>query len=348
MDKGYNEVDVQNYAHERQRILMYTTGNKKELNILILEILREYTDEDHSLTQQEIIRLLKECYGAECDRRSVKSNILSLKDLGYDISMEKGYRLLSREFDDAELRMLIDSVLFSKSISSRQAKGLIDKLRGFSSKYFDAKVSHVSNLPEIGRTDNKQVMYSLDTINDAISAKKKISFIFNEIGTDFKLHPVSNEPRVATPIQIVANNGRFYLICNYDKYDNVIHVRIDKMTKVKMLEEKARPLKDIKELSEGLNLPRHMAEHVYMFSGPSVNVKLRATRGTMSELVDWFGKDFRILNQDDEYITVRLSCNATAMRFWALQFGPYVEVLEPKSLRNQIREDVEGMAKKYK
>ena len=97
---------------------MYATGNKKMLNMLILEILRKYSDEDHALTQQEIIKLLDHNYGMECDRRSVKNNVLSLKEMGYDISMEKGYKLLSRDFDDAELRILIDSVLFSKSISS--------------------------------------------------------------------------------------------------------------------------------------------------------------------------------------------------------------------------------------
>ena len=138
---------------------MYATGNKKMLNMLILEILRKYTDEDHSLTQQEIIRLLDINYGMECDRRSVKNNVLSLKELGYDISMEKGYRLLSREFDDSELRILIDSVLFSKSISTKQAKGLIEKIRSLASNYFNVKVSHVSNLPELNRTINKQAMY---------------------------------------------------------------------------------------------------------------------------------------------------------------------------------------------
>ena len=108
---------------------MYGTGSKKNLNMLILQILREHTDEEHSLTQQEIIRILEQNYGMECDRRSVKNNVLSLTELeeecGYEISMDKGYKLLSREFDDAELRILIDSVLFSKSISYRQAKDLI-------------------------------------------------------------------------------------------------------------------------------------------------------------------------------------------------------------------------------
>ena len=66
---------------------MYATGNKKMLNMLILEILRVYSDEHHSLTQQEIIRLLDKNYGMECDRRSVKNNVLFLKELGYDISI---------------------------------------------------------------------------------------------------------------------------------------------------------------------------------------------------------------------------------------------------------------------
>ena len=208
---------------------MYATGNKKMLNMLILEVLRRYTDDEHSLTQQEIIKLLDQNYGMECDRRSVKSNVLSLKEMGYDISMEKGYRLVSREFDDSDLRILIDSVLFSKSISTRQAKDLISKIRNMASNYFNAKVSHVSNLPEIQRTNNKQAMYSLDTINDAIAGKKKICFVYNTVGTDFRLHPRREEPYIVNPYQIVANNGRFYLIGNYNKYDNVAHFRIDRM-----------------------------------------------------------------------------------------------------------------------
>ena len=331
---------------------MYATGNKKMLNMLILEILRNYTDEDHSLTQQEIIKLLELNYGMECDRRSVKNNVLSLKELGeecgFEISMEKGYRLISREFDDAELRILIDSVLFSKSISTRQAKDLIKKIRNLASKYFNAKVSHVCNLPELNRTINKQAMYSMDVINDAIAEKRKINFIYNDIGTDFKLHPRREEPYVVNPYQIVANNGRFYLICNYDKYDNVAHFRIDRMTDVHELEEKIKPMKEVPELDGRLNLPKHMAEHIYMFSGPSSAIKLATTADMMSELVDWFGTDFKILEQDGDKIVVRLNCNEKAMRFWALQYGPYVEVLGPESLREQIKTDIAAMSNKYK
>ena len=327
---------------------MYGTGNKKMLNMLILEILRMYSDEEHALTQQEIIKLLDKNYGMECDRRSVKNNILSLKEMGYDISMEKGYRLLSREFDDSELRILIDSVLFSKSISTKQAKDLIAKIRGLASNYFNAKVSHVSNLPELNRTVNKQAMYSLDAINDAIADKKKIEFIYNDVGTDFKLHPRREEPYKVNPYQIVANNGRFYLIGNYDKYDNVAHFRIDKMTNVRILDEKIKPMSKVPELEKGLNLPKHMAEHIYMFSGDTISADIKTTPGYMTVLVDWFGTDFKVLEKSEGSITVRIKCNYEAMRCWSLQYGPYVEVLSPQKLRNELREDIRNMSEKYR
>ena len=330
---------------------MYGIGNKKMLNMFILEILRNYTDEDHSLTQQEIIKLLEKDYGTVCDRRSVKNNVLLLKEFGeshgFEISMEDGYRMVFREFDDAELRILIDSILFSKEFSSNQAKELIKKIKGLSSKYFNAKVSNICNIPELNKNINRQNIYSIDKINDAISEGHKISFIYNDIGTDFKLHPRRKEPYIVNPYRIVANNGKFYLIGNYDKYDNVVHFRIDKMTEVCELEDRVKPMKDVPELKSGINLPKHMAEHIYMFSGTSTAVKLLTTKDMMSELVDWFGTDFSIIKKDEDRITVRVNCNEKAMKFWALQYGPYVEVLEPESLRNQIKESIADMSKKY-
>lgn len=327
---------------------MYATANKKMLNMLILDILKEYSDADHRLTQQEIIRLLKSNYDMECDRRSVKNNVLYLKELGCEISMDDGYYLVEREFEDAELRMLIDSVLFSKQLTQKQAKDLIEKLRKQGNRYFPAKVSHISNLPDLQHADNKQLMYALDAVNDAITEKKKISFIYNSYGTDFQLHPRREEPYIVSPYQMVANNGHFYLIANYDKYDNISHYRLDKMTCVKILDEKVKPQKAIKDFSQGFSLPKHMAEHIYMFSGPSVRVKLLAPADMMNELIDWLGKDFIVRKTDnDEKIIITLNCNEESMFYWALQYGPYVEVLEPESLRSRIAESVKKMAKKY-
>ena len=286
--------------------------------MLILKILKEYTDEEHPLTQQEIIDLLRRNYGMDCDRRSIRNNIQSLRDMGYEIVTRRGCYLADREFDDAELRMLIDSVLFSKSISGKQAKRLIEKLKSFGNRYFHAKVSHVSNLPELFHTDNKQTMIALDVLNDAIEAKRKVSFVYNTYGTDFKLHPKRNDPYIVNPYQMVANNGRYYLIGNYDKYDNVSHYRIDRITSVTMLSEQVKPKNKVKDFARGWSLPKHMAEHIYMFGGESVNVKLITDTYMMDDLVDWFGRDFHVRVEENGKMLVTLKCNESAMRYWAL------------------------------
>lgn len=326
---------------------MYATANKKMLNMLILDVLKEYSDEEHRLSQQEIIRILKREYGMDCDRRSVKNNVEYLKELGYDISMEKGYYLAEREFEASELRLLIDAVLFSKGISNRQAKDLIGKLKKQSNRYFEPKVAHICNLPEIHTVDNKQLMYVIDVINDAIEKKKKISFIYNDYGTDFKLHPRREREYIVNPYQMVANNGRYYLIANYDKFDDVTHYRVDRITDVQIMDSNRKSMKKVKGLEKGFNLPKHMTEHMYMFGGDSVRILMKAEKGLINDLVDWFGKDFRILSEEGKWYTISVSSNENAMFLWAMQYSTHVEILEPKRLRVKIGETAREMAEKY-
>lgn len=196
-------------------------------------------------------------------------------------------------------------------------------------------------------TDNKQVLIVLDTLNDAIDAGKKVLFTYNAYGTDFKLHPRRKDKYLVNPYQMVANNGRYYLIGNMDKYDNVAHYRIDYITDIEMTDRKVKPARRVKELENGLNLPKHMAEHMYMFCGPSEQIKLRTGADRMNDLIDWFGRDFRIVEQQGGDIIVSVKCNINAMFYWALQYGPSVEILEPQKLRVELAQEIHAMAIKY-
>ena len=220
---------------------LYELRDKKALNMMILEVLEQYTDSDHRLTQQKIVDLLEKNYGVPCTRQTVKNNLMLLKNMGYDISMWGGIFLKSRLFDNAELRMLIDSVLFSRTLSGEEAERLIKKLTAFGNKYFHAKVKHVCHLPKLIHSDNTDVLRNLDVLNDAIEQGKKVRFTYNSYGKDFQLHPRRKEPYIVNPYQMVANQGRYYLLGNYDKYSNISHYRLDCMTKVNMLEDKAKP-----------------------------------------------------------------------------------------------------------
>lgn len=327
---------------------MYGTGTKKMLNMLILDILKEYSDSDHRLLQQDIINLLESNYGISCERRAVKNNIVSLRDMGYDISEGKGYYLRTRDFTDAELRLLIDGVFTSGAITDKEAHQLVKKLEKYSNRFFKAHVSHIHSTSSGKNAENQNVMNSIAAIDVAISKGKKISFSYLQYGIDFKLHPKRSIRYVVSPYQMISNKGKYYLVGNYDEYDDISHYRLDRITDVEILNENRKPMKTIKGLENGLSISEYIAEHVYMYSGDSIRIKLRTSEILMDSLVDSFGKDFRVSFGEDDDIVVSLKCNPDAFFYWAMQYGQNIEVLEPKSMRDRIKQASQEIYKKYK
>ena len=349
---------------------MYTAQPKKLLIINILDILKRYTDADHRLSQKEIVEILKNEYNMTADRKSVKRNIMNLIDFGYDINyseslrmipskdggMEESYILsdfyLEREFTDSELRLLIDGLIFSKHIPYSQCKELVGKLSSLSNQYFKARIKHISTMPD-NSPQNKELFYNIDIIDEAISKRRQISFSYVSYGVDKKLHTESFESsskKVYTinPYQIAATNGRYYLICNYDRYDDVANVRLDRIADIKMLDTPAKPQKNVPEIKNGFNLPKHMAEHIYMFAGESVPVTFRAKKYIVADIIDWFGKDVEFYDETDDELTVRTTVNYEAMRNWALQYARHITVLTPQSLVDTIKKDLTEAVENYK
>ena len=66
-------------------VAMYAQQPKKMLVMNILDILRKYTDEDHRLSQKDIIEILKTEYGMTADRKAVRRNLTNLMEAGYEI-----------------------------------------------------------------------------------------------------------------------------------------------------------------------------------------------------------------------------------------------------------------------
>lgn len=349
---------------------MYTIQPKKMLIINILDILKRYTDEDHRLSQKEIVDILKTEYNMTIDRKAVKRNLMNLIDFGYEIEYSQSMRMipnkktgemeescilsdfyLVRDFTDGELRLLIDSLLFSKHLPYSQCKELIEKLEGLSNQYFKTHTKHIRTLPDTA-PQNKQIFYTIEVLDEAISKGRQVAFTYNEYGTDFKLHPRKNReghPReyIINPYQIAATNGRYYLICNYDKYDNAANYRLDRITEIKLLNTPRKPAEQVKGLENGFHLPKHMAEHIYMFTGESGKVTFRFKKYLLSEVIDWFGKDIEFFDETDDELTAKVYVNLMAMRKWALQYALHARVLSPLALVEAIKQDLQEAIKNY-
>ncbi|MCC8069272.1 MAG: WYL domain-containing protein [Ruminococcus sp.] len=327
---------------------VYAVKNpKKMLNMYILEVLKKYSDSDHHLKQQDIIEYIKQDYNIASERKAISINISRLVEFGYDIVHQNGYYLRERDFDDSELRLLVDSVLFSRNIPTNQAKDLIEKLQGLSSKYFSLKVKHVSNLNALEHTNNKQFFYNIEILDEAIENGNQVEFMYNKYGEDKKLHPRKKEKTLFNPYQMVASNGRYYVIGNVDKYEGASYYRLDKISDMAVLNTPVKPMNVVQGLEKGLNLPKHMAEHIYMFSGKSEKVTFNIDKSRLDDVVDWFGNEFKIRNKSDDIYTISVDVNTNAMYYWALQYGQYAEIISPIDLREKLQATISQMCERY-
>ncbi|HIU57544.1 MAG TPA: WYL domain-containing protein [Candidatus Ornithomonoglobus merdipullorum] len=338
---------------------MYTVHSKKTVMLNILDILKKYSDAEHRLTQAQISDILSSEYGMKVDRRTVRRNLSELAELydgidyteverrgkdGSDLSICTDW-YIEREFDDSELRLLIDSVLFAKNIPYSQSRQLIDKLAGLSNVYFGRKIKNICGLTE-NMPRNPELFHTIDVLDTAISENKKVAFIYNSYGADKKLHPKRESEYIINPYRMAATNGRYYLICNYDKYDNIVNYRIDRITGIRMLDETRKP---ISKLREGkLDMPRHMAEHIYMYAGDPIRAVFKAKTYIIDQVIDWFGMEADISQIDGDECIVRIKVNEEAFFCWAMQYGLHIEVLEPQSLRERVISSVNRIAEKYR
>ena len=161
---------------------MAFTSNKKLSIIYILEILKDFSDEKHPLTQNDILKLLSGNYGMDCERKSVGANIDNLIEAGYDIVKcdGGGCYLGERELEQSEISFLIDAVFSSRAIDSNKSKKLAEKLSAFSSKFNRKKYNYIYKSDEISRTGNKQLFFTIDILQDAIEQKKQVEFSYDK------------------------------------------------------------------------------------------------------------------------------------------------------------------------
>jgi len=342
-----------------------TAPAKKMLIMNILDILKRYTDEEHKLSQKQIMDILWSDYDMAADRKTVARNLSNLMAAGYPIECrddvartyinkkgekETSYILsdfyLERDFTDAELRLLIDSLLFSKHIHYSQCKELVEKLEGLSNRYFKSRVRFIQTFEET-KPKNPQLFYTIEIIDEAIAVGKQVAFTYNEYGTDKKLHPKRDREYIVNPYQMAATNGRYYLIGNYDKYDNLANYRMDRITNIRLLDTPVKPVREVEGMKNGLYLPKHMAEHLYMFSGESIPVTFRMKKIILNDVIDWFGSDIAFSDETEEEVTARVTVNWHAMRHWALQYCRHVRVLSPPDLVQTVKEDLQNALNNY-
>ena len=320
---------------------------KKLALLRILQILHKYSDLQHPLTQEKIAYYLDSEYGIVIERKAISRNISLLMDADVEIGhCRDGYYLETREFEDTELKLLVDSVLCNQNITAKHSADLIEKLCKLSNKYFRSHIKNVYAVKDWNKSDNSALFFNIEMIDMAINEGKQVQYDYNKYGKDKKLHKSSFQR--ATPYQLILHNQRYYLMGYSEYWGNMIFHRLDRITNIKIYDAPAYPLKKVPGYESGIDYKKISTTMPYLHSDKPERVEMLADAWVIDQVVDWFGKDLAVRETDDpEKIIISLWANPYAMSLWALQYVNYIEVISPAHLRTKIREFLKSGLDKY-
>lgn len=356
--------------------------NQDRILILdLIDILKLYSDKNNPLKQSDIIALLEEKYNYNkvrdktigsnlkkiIEHYEYDQNLIRLRAEDFEEDEEIGYKdrritdiYYNHTFLDSELSLIIDTLLFSKQIPVKEREILIKKLETLSSKNFKSRKGNItfesSRSLENNEDNYRSLFENIALIDQAIDESKKISFQYstylienNEVTQSFRKNK-NQEIRnyIINPYHMAASNGRYYLICNNDKFDNLSTYRVDRMRNIKILNQKRKPRHEIEGLGDNFSLNKYMSENIYMFSGETESIKLSVDPLFLDELTDWFSpKDISVLDVKDQEIIVSIKSNKKSIMNWALRYALFVKVLAPDDLVKEIKENLEQSLENY-
>lgn len=317
---------------------------RRLLSVYILEILNKYSSSQSALSQKDILMYLDKEYGVEITRKTLSEYLNELRDKNFIVGQKGVYK--EKIFSDNELRLLIDGVLFGQHIPEPAANELISKLKNFSQNSMNNRIKHVCYLERINHTRNNKLYEILDIIDEAIERNKKVELTLCAFDINGMLYDWGT--KIVDPYYLVTDKCRYYLICYAGRNGDLENRRLDRISKAKILDEIRIPISTLGKYSNGFDLADYMKTHIYMFSGESKAIVIRVRKKNIGDLIDWYGGGFRILENDSDYVTVRLDANENAVFYWALQYGQIAEIIKPIQLRERIKDTLANMLEQYK
>lgn len=322
---------------------------RKKLKILyMMKIFSEQTDDQHGLTLAQINDAL-ERYGIDAvTPKTLYGDIEELRQFGMDIEMEHEgrayyYYLANRDFQLAELKLLVDTVQASRFLTERKSRALIKKLETLASAPQAMQLRRQVLISGRVKSMNESIYYAVDAIHAAIHQGSKVRFQYFQWNAD-KQQVLRHGGAwyEASPWGLMFDNENYYLIA-YDSQDQKIkHFRVDKLLR---LSATGAP----REGREAYREADYEGKSVFgMFGGEITTVILEAESGMAGVLIDRFGRDIPMVHLDGNRIEARAEVVVSPQFFgWLFGLGPGIRIAGPMSVVARFREYLGKVSEQY-
>lgn len=315
-------------------------SERQKLKLLyLLKILTEQTDEKHPMPMSVLLKKLK-AEEINAERKSVYSDIGCLMDFGVDIVYDQtrgsgGYYLASREFELAELKLLVDAVSASRFITKSKSAQLIGKIEKLASRHEAVQLQRQVYTAEQIKHENESIYYHVDAIHTAIHENRQISFPYLEWNLQKKLVPRKDGmPYRISPWSLMWNDENYYLI-GYDAGAGMLkHFRVDKIGPIEMLEER----REGEEIFKKCDLSAYSAKTFGMYGGEEETVTLNFPNTLAGVVLDRFGKDVTLQKLSADRFAVHVKVMVSRQFYgWLAGIGKEAKVTSPERVKEGYR-----------
>lgn len=325
-------------------------GNNQKLKLLYLaKILMDETDDEHGISTPDIIAKLA-VNDITVDRKTLYTDFEELRKFGVDVIGEqtgKGYlyHIASREFELAELKLLVDSVQAAKFITEKKSRELIKKLESLVSVHEAKQLQRQVLISGRVKTMNESIYYNVDKIHTAINGNSQIRFQYFQWTVD-KKQELRHEGAWyhVSPWHLIWDDEYYYLVA-YDSESGIIkHYRVDKMLRITTTGKE----REGKEYLSGTDVAAYSKTLFGMFGGEKVTVTLEAENRFVGILIDRFGKDITICKVDDGHFRTFVDVVPSEIFIsWIMSFGEAIRIVAPDEVVESAKQLIERLNKTY-
>jgi predicted DNA-binding transcriptional regulator YafY len=329
---------------------MPKNANQKLKLPYLMKIMLEKTDEEHGLTMSEILDELA-AYGVEAERKSIYTDFEDMLQLGVEVISDKRgrscrYHVAARQFEQAELKLLIDAIQSSRFITEKKSRQLIGKIKTLASENEAKALQRQVYVHGRIKSMNESIYYNVDEINTAINDNRKITFKYYKWDTNKKLVPRrGGDSYVVSPWALTWDDENYYMVA-FDEESNMIkHYRVDKMMQIDVLGES----REGKTLFKDFDIAAYSRRNFGMYSGELKNVTIEFPDEMVGVFIDRFGKDIPLRKAGKDRSRTRVEVAVSEQFFgWIMGLGTGVVVTAPQSVVNDIGKAAKAFAKNYR
>lgn len=329
---------------------MAKSANQKLKLLYLLKILTEQSDEEHCMSAQALIDALAS-YDIKAERKSIYDDIAQLIDFGYDIILTKaktggGYYLAGREFELAELKLLVETVQASRFLTLKKSRELIAKIEKLASKSEAGQLQRQVYVANRIKTANESIYYIVDDIHRAIQNNEQITFQYLEWNLNKELVPRKDGKiyRIS-PWALTCKDENYYLIAHENESDSIKHFRVDKMGHIQVLRGEAR---QGAELFERFDIAAYANKTFGMYGGREEIVTLEFENRFIGVVLDRFGKEVSVRTRDEEHFSVRVQVALSGQFYgWMTGLGAGARIAAPADVVEEYRGYLQGVIGQY-